>query len=208
MSRFKKGINPDAIFSRNIPGSYDILKNKCVGIAGAGGLGSNVAVLLARSGIGKLVVADFDRVAPENLNRQHFFIDQIGKLKVEALESTILNINPYITFIQKPVLLNKENIPRIFEDVDALVEAFDDAQQKTMLIESWMSLNNGKLLVSASGLAGFGKSDEIKINRVSENLVIVGDQRSKLTEGLIAPRVMIAAAIQANLVVEYLLLTK
>ncbi len=192
------------IYARNTPGSFPILKTKCVGIAGCGGLGSNIAVLLARAGIGKLVVADFDTVVPENLNRQHFFIDQIGKLKVDALAETIAKINPKIDFQPVNVNLTPDNIPDVFSDVDVLIEAFDQAENKSMLIDTWTGLQNSKLLIAASGLAGTGNIDQIKINRM-ENLIIVGDLKSTPDEGLMAPKVVMVASMQASLAVEYLL---
>jgi sulfur carrier protein ThiS adenylyltransferase len=194
---------PD-IFVRNPPHSYSILKKATVGIAGCGGLGSNAAVMLTRAGIGHLIVVDFDIVAPENLNRQHFFIDQIGKPKVEALGEIIKKINPDIDYVPYQVNLIPENIPHVFRNVDVLIEAFDDAEQKSMLINTWTNLCNGKLLIAASGLAGYGKCEKIKISRMGD-LIVVGDLCSPLTEGLIAPRVMMVSAIEANLVIEYLL---
>ena len=200
-------INEESIYARNAPGSFHILKTKCVGIAGCGGLGSNVAVLLARSGVGKLIVADYDAVAVENLNRQHFFIDQIGISKVNALGEIIERINPRIDYQPVNVKLDKSNISNIFADVDVLIEAFDIAESKSMLIDTWTELKNGKLLIAASGLAGIGNVDKIEINKM-ENLIIVGDLKSTLDEGLMAPKVMIVASMQASLALEYLLETK
>ncbi|MCD6216299.1 sulfur carrier protein ThiS adenylyltransferase ThiF [bacterium] len=192
------------IYARNAPGSFPILKTKCAGIAGCGGLGSNIAVLLARAGVGKLIVADFDTVAPENLNRQHFFIDQIGKLKVDALGDTIKRINPKINYQPVNVNLTPENIPDVFSNVDVLIEAFDKAENKSMLIDTWTGLQNNKLLIAASGLAGTGNIDKIQINKM-ENLIIVGDFKSNPDAGLMAPKVVMVASMQASLAVEYLL---
>lgn len=197
-------VKEETIYARNTPGSFHILKTKCAGIAGCGGLGSNVAVLLARSGVGKLVVADFDVVAVENLNRQHFFIDQIGKPKVDALSETIERINPKIDYQPVNITLTRENISDVFSDVDVLIEAFDVAENKSMLIDTWTGLKNGKLLIAASGLAGVGNIDKIEINRM-ETLIIIGDLKSSLDEGLMAPKVVMVASMQASLAVEYLL---
>jgi sulfur carrier protein ThiS adenylyltransferase len=204
MANHNPEIPEETIYARNAPGSFPILKTKCVGIAGCGGLGSNIAVLLARAGVGKLIIADFDTVAPENLNRQHFFIDQIGKLKVDALAEIINKINPKINYQPVNVNLTPENIPDVFSNVDVLIEAFDQAENKSILIDTWTSLKNGKLLIAASGLAGTGDIDKIQINRM-ENLIIVGDFKSTPAEGLMAPKVMIVASMQASLAVEYLL---
>jgi sulfur carrier protein ThiS adenylyltransferase len=199
-----KDIPVEKIFARNVPGIFDVLKNKCVGIAGCGGLGSNVAVLLTRSGIGKLVVADFDIVALENLNRQHFFIDQIGKPKVEALGEMLERINPSLEYTPVQKQLSPENIESIFGHVDVMVEAFDLASEKQMLIDCWIKLENNKPIVAVSGVAGLGGIDKIKVNRLN-NLVVVGDFETDLKSGLIAPKVMMVASAQAEIVIELLL---
>ena len=139
-----------------------------------------------------------------NLNRQHFFIDQIGKSKVSALGETIERINPKIDYQPVNVKLTQGNIPDVFSDVDVLIEAFDVAENKSILIDTWTRLKNGKLLIAASGLAGIGNIDKIEINRM-ENLIIVGDLKSTLDEGLMAPKVVMVASMQASLAVEYLL---
>ena len=126
---------PD-IFTRNPSGSYSILKNATVGIAGCGGLGSNAAVMLTRAGVGHLVVVDYDIVAPDNLNRQHFFQNHIDKPKVDALGEIIKQINPEIDYVPRQIKLTPVNIQAVFRDVDVLIEAFDDAEQKAMLINT------------------------------------------------------------------------
>ena len=203
----KQPSNPNEIpeiFSRNAPGSFSILNKAKVGIAGAGGLGSNIAILLTRTGIGHLVVADFDVVVPNNLNRQAYFQEHIGKAKVIALGEILRKINPEIQYEQHQVNLDKTNIPELFKDVDVMVEAFDDALMKSMLIETWLGSKSHAPIIGASGLAGYGRSEEIRIRR-SGRLILVGDCISDLSMGLMAPRVMQVAAIQANLVVEYLM---
>src|SRR3990172_3011336 len=122
--------------ARHTPGVHEKVKEARVGIAGLGGLGSSVAFALARLGVGVLVLADFDVVEPSNLNRQQYFVDQIGKPKVEAMEENLRRINPYVRTALHKVVLDEDNIPEIFCGVDALVEAFDKAESKAMLINT------------------------------------------------------------------------
>ncbi|MGC9373670.1 MAG: sulfur carrier protein ThiS adenylyltransferase ThiF [Bacteroidales bacterium] len=183
-----------------------ILKNHTVGIAGAGGLGSNCAVALSRVGIGKLIIADFDVVNETNLNRQYFFKDQLGEKKVRALKNNIQRINPEIEIIIHDLKLNENNLVNIYKDCDIIVEAFDVAEMKQMIIETCMSKLPDKPLIIGSGIAGWGKSNEIRI-RQSENLYICGDEMAETsTENPpLAPRVGIVANMQANTVLEILL---
>jgi len=193
--------------SRHTPGVHERLKGAAVGIAGAGGLGSAVAVALARIGVGRLVVADFDVVEPSNLNRQQFFVDQIGLPKVEALRANLARINPYVEVTAHSLRLTAENVPEVFAGVDVLVEAFDAADQKAMLVETFLGRCPGRPLVAASGLAGFAPSNTVTTQRVGRNFYLVGDGETAARpgEGLMAPRVGIAAHHQANAVLRLLL---
>ncbi len=193
--------------ARHTPGVHARLKQGTVGIAGCGGLGSAVAVALARSGVGRLILADFDRVEPSNLNRQQYFVDQIGLPKVAALRDNLLRVNPYVRVTCFEERLTTDNIPRIFAEADVLVEAFDAADQKAMLAQTFLSQVPGKPLVTGSGMAGYGPSNSIITRRVSGNLYLVGDGETAARpgEGLMAPRVGIAAHHQANAVVRLLL---
>jgi len=179
---------------------------KTVGIAGCGGLGSNCAVALARTGVGTLVLADFDIVSESNLNRQYFFIDQIGISKVEALQANIQRIDHSLKILPLPVRLTPMNIPALFAGCDVLVEAFDQADQKQMLIETWMVNFPEKPLVIGSGIAGWGGTASIHIREI-DNLYICGDEQSEVSEKNppLAPRVGIVANMQANVVLEILL---
>ena len=183
-----------------------ILKAKCIGIAGCGGLGSNCAVALARVGIGKLIIADFDEVTESNLNRQYFFHHQIGQKKVDALKENIRLINPMVIIKEHAVRLIPENIITLFKPCDVIVEAFDLADQKQMLIETILSHMTEKPLVSGIGLAGWGDSNAIKVNRI-KNLYICGDATKEVSDEMppLAPRVGIVANMQANVVLEILL---
>ncbi len=186
--------------ARHTPGVHERLKQSAVGIAGVGGLGSAVAVALARVGVGRLVIADFDVVEPSNLNRQQYFVDQIGRYKVDALTENLQRINPYITVEAHRVMLNPENIPTVFAGCPVVVEAFDRAEMKAMLVNRVLEAMPETSVIAASGMAGYGSNNSITTRRISRKLFLVGDCESeaKPGNGLMAPRVGIAAAHQAN----------
>ncbi len=192
---------------RNTPGIQETLKNATVGIAGVGGIGSNVAVHLARAGVGHLVVADFDVVDPSNLNRQNYYTRHIGMKKTEALADVLFNINPYIEITAHHTYLDSSNIRPLFKDVTVMVEAFDRAENKSMLIDEWTPLLPQIPLVSASGMAGMGPSNEIRTRKLGDNLYIVGDLTSDFEsgEGIMSARVVLCAAHQSNAVLRLLL---
>jgi len=183
-----------------------ILSTKNVGIAGCGGLGSNCAVALARVGIGKLVLADFDIIEESNLNRQYFFYDQIGKPKVLTLKENILRINPSIKIEEYNIKLGEKEIVDLYKNCDVIVEAFDKAEMKEMIVETVQTFFPEKYLVCGVGLAGWGGNDLIRTERF-ENLFIVGDQLNETNEDdpPLAPRVGIVANMMANVVLEILL---
>ncbi len=183
----------------------DILESAKVGIAGAGGLGSNVAMLLVRAGMKKLVVADFDTVNESNLNRQFFFRDQLGRKKVDALAENLRRIEPNLSLDLRDVRLAPDNIDWTFSGCSVIVEAFDSADAKSMLLHALLPL--GKPIVSASGIAGWGRSLAIGQRRIGKNLILIGDTTSDIRNGLapVSPRVGIAAAMEANAVVALLL---
>lgn len=182
------------------------LSNKCVGIAGAGGLGSNAAVALARVGIGKLIIADFDKVEESNLNRQYYFTDQVGQPKVDMLKENIIRIQPDIKIIIHNITLNSFNLMSIFRECDLVIEAFDKAEMKKMLIESFNTEMPHMKLIIGSGMAGYGKTDSIHTRQMG-NLYICGDEESEISDDNppLAPRVGIVANMQANLALEILL---
>ncbi|TSA30013.1 MAG: sulfur carrier protein ThiS adenylyltransferase ThiF [Bacteroidetes bacterium] len=182
------------------------LRRKSVGIAGCGGLGSNCAVALARVGVGRLVIVDFDAVTVSNLNRQYFFLDQIGMKKVEALRENIRRIDPAIGVEVADVKLTPDLLPGLFASCDVVVEAFDRADQKEMLIETMLKDFPEKPLVVGLGVAGWGRTDLVHF-RKSGNLYICGDEVSEISVELppLAPRVGMVANMQANVVVEILL---
>jgi sulfur carrier protein ThiS adenylyltransferase len=182
------------------------LKDKKVGIAGCGGLGSNCAVALARVGIGTLVIADFDVVSFGNLNRQYYFLDQVDMKKTQALGENVRRINPMVNVVGHEIRLTGENIPLIFAGCDVLVEAFDLADQKEMMIETVMLAMPSMPLVVGLGMAGWGMNNKLHC-REAGNLFICGDEISEIGPELppLAPRVAMVANMQANVVLEILL---
>src|SRR4030042_114724 len=186
------------------------LKKFRAGIAGAGGLGSNCAVALARSGIGTLVIADFDVVEPANLNRQYYFADQTGLLKTDALKETISRINPGVSIITCNLKLDESNITEVFAGCDVIVEAFDKKEMKVMLIETVLSEIPGIPLVVGSGLAGYGSNETIRSRKIDDTLYVCGDEATTADDDLppMAPRVGIVANMQANTVIEILMQRK
>jgi len=174
-------------------------------VIGAGGLGSNVAAALARAGVGKLIVADFDILEASDLNRQYYFVDQVGRPKVEALGENLRRMNPFSDYEMHNVKIDRGNVERIFGAADLLVEALDLADQKQMLIDAWLVLRPGRPIIAASGLAGYGGNSKIRQRRLG-SLYICGDEASECDActAPMAPRVAVVAAMQANLAVELL----
>ena len=178
------------------------IENFTIGIAGAGGLGSNCALNLVRSGFKHFVICDFDVVEPSNLNRQFYFQDQLGMPKVEALAANLRRINPDMEITSLPIKITSGNARETFAGCDVIVEAFDRAEAKRMLVEAFYS--SGKFLVAASGLAGWGNADAIMTLQVHDYFYMVGDLVSEVgtDKPPCAPRVNIAAAKQADLILE------
>jgi len=178
-----------------------------VGIAGAGGLGSNCAVALARSGVGTIVICDFDIIEPANLNRQYYFADQIGKPKTVALKENILKIDPSILVIAHQESLNRDNINVIFKGCNIIVEAFDRSDMKEMLIETVQTGMAGTPVIVGSGMAGWGNNEAIRSRKLDESLYVCGDESSEVSDSHppMAPRVGIVANMQANVVIEILM---
>jgi sulfur carrier protein ThiS adenylyltransferase len=191
----------------NISEVKNHLSKFTVGIAGAGGLGSNCAVALARSGVGTLVIADFDIVELQNLNRQYYFIGQVGLSKTDALRENISIINPEVHVITIHKKLNRLNIPEIYSGCNVIVEAFDNAVMKEMLIETVQTKMPGIPVIVGSGMAGWGRSNEIICRKIDDTLYVCGDESSEVSENIppLAPRVGIVANMQANVVVEILM---
>ena len=180
------------------PEEFRKLQNSVVGVLGAGGLGSNCAVNLVRSGIRNLIIADYDIVELSNLNRQYYFSHHVGQYKVEALQDVLTAINSNVIVKIYKDKLTTENIPEIYKKDDILIEAFD------AVLEATISLDVAKIMVS--GLAGIGNSDTLRTKKLGQNLYIVGDEHSGVDNAYpYAPRVAIAAAKQADLALSLLL---
>ena len=199
-------LKEEDLLKRNVKGISKKLKKAKVCILGLGGLGSNVATLLARSGIGYLKLVDFDIVEASNLNRQQYRISHIGMKKTEAIKTIIKEINPFVEVEILNKKVDKENILSIVGDVEIVVEAFDVAETKAMAIEELL-INGNKILVSASGMAGLGSANEIITRKIRDNFYLVGDNYSDYEEysGIMSTRVMICAAHQANIVLRIIL---
>ena len=177
-----------------------------VAICGLGGLGSNIAIHLARAGIGKLILIDFDRVDITNLHRQQYKASQIGMYKTDALTDNLREINPYIEFEAQTERITEDNAVKFLQGADIICEAFDDAECKAMLTNTILSELPDKYLVAASGMAGMGVTNSIKTRRITSRFYLCGDETSEVSEniGLVAPRVALCAAHQAHTVLRIL----
>ncbi|HEY6952426.1 MAG TPA: sulfur carrier protein ThiS adenylyltransferase ThiF [Bacteroidota bacterium] len=183
-----------------------ILKQKTVGIAGCGGLGSNAAIALARVGIGSLVIADHDKVEACNLNRQYYFCDQIGMSKAIALKENIRKVNPLVEVAAHIVELTPKIIVDLFSRCDVILEAFDAAEMKEMIIECVQTTMPERPVISGVGMAGWGNNELIRSTH-SGTLHVIGDQLTEATDENppLAPRVGIVANMMANTALELLL---
>lgn len=197
----------EALIARHSKKVQEKLNKAKVAIAGLGGLGSNVAFYLARIGVGHLHLIDFDRVDITNLNRQQYFIHHIGRYKTEALKEELLAISPYLDIYTDCVKVTEENLCGLFLKEDIICEAFDVPECKSMLVNGILEHFPEKKLVAASGMAGYGKSNEIVTRQIMKNFYLCGDTVSEVREGfgLMAPRVAICAAHEANLITELII---
>lgn len=177
-----------------------------VAVCGLGGLGSNIAISLARAGIGKLILVDFDRVDITNLHRQQYKASQVGEYKTRALSVCLKEIAPYIELETHTVRITEDNTTRLLEDADIICEAFDNPECKAMLVNIVLATMPDKYLVAASGMAGMGSANSIKTRKITEHFYLCGDEVSETSEevSLVASRVMICAAHQAHTVLRIL----
>ena len=199
-------LKEEDLLKRNVKGISEKLKKAKVCILGLGGLGSNVAVLLARAGIGYLKLVDFDIVEASNLNRQQYRISHIGLKKTEAMKTIIKEINPFVEVETLDIKVDRKNIYSIIGDIEIVVEAFDRAETKAMTLEELLT-NKNKIVVSASGMAGLGPANEIITRKIKDNFYLIGDNYSDYEEysGIMSARVMLCAAHQANIVLRLIL---
>ena len=177
-----------------------------VAICGLGGLGSNIAIALARAGLGKLILIDFDRVDITNLHRQQYKADQIGMYKTVALAENLKEIAPYISLEIHTERITEDNAVTLLQDADIICEAFDDAECKAMLTDTVLTEMRDKYLVAASGMAGLHDANSIKTRKVTSKFYLCGDEKSDVADGigLVSSRVMICAAHQAHTVLRIL----
>jgi sulfur carrier protein ThiS adenylyltransferase len=192
--------------SRHTPGTHHRLKSAKVAIAGTGGLGSNIAVSLARLGVGELLLVDYDTVEPGNLNRQHYGISHIGMKKTDALKNQLADVNPFVDVKTADTLITKDNAVGMFRGYGIVCEALDCAESKALLVSTLLSNLPETKIVAASGIAGFGSSNDIRTSaRLRGRLYLCGDETTGQDAGLMSPRVQICAGHQANMVLRLIL---
>ena len=177
-----------------------------VAVCGLGGLGSNIAIALARAGIGKLILIDFDCVDITNLHRQQYKAEQIGMYKTVALAENLKEIAPYISLEIHTERITEDNVLTLLKDADIICEAFDEAECKAMLTEIVLTEMRDKYLVAASGMAGLYDANRINTRKVTSKFYLCGDEKSDVADGigLVSSRVMICAAHQAHTVLRIL----
>lgn len=177
-----------------------------VAICGLGGLGSNIAVALARAGVGRLVLVDFDKVDITNLHRQQYKANQIGRYKTEALAENLKEISPYTEIVLHTVKLTEENTVDLLEDADIICEAFDDVECKAQLVNTVLEKTPHKYMVAASGMAGLSSANTIRTRKVTSKFYLCGDEVSDVKGelGLVSSRVMLCASHQSHMVLRIL----
>lgn len=178
------------------------ISSTTVAVCGLGGLGSNIAISLARAGIGKLILIDFDKVDITNLHRQQYKANQIGMCKTEALQNNLKEINPYLETKIHTICLDESNAKDVLADADIICEAFDNAEAKANIVNFVLSEMPNKYIVAASGMAGLDSANLIKTRKVSKRFYLCGDEVSDIKDGigLVSTRVMLCAAHQAHTV--------
>lgn len=196
----------EALIARHGQELHDRFSSATAAICGLGGLGSNIAIALARAGIGRLILVDFDRVDITNLHRQQYKAEQIGEYKTEALAANLLEISPYTEVKRVTEKVTEDNFLELLEGADIVCEAFDNAEAKAMLVNGVLQKLPECYLVAASGMAGMGSPNRIETRRITDRFYLCGDGVSDVEEtmGLVAPRVMLCAAHQAQTVLRIL----
>lgn len=195
-----------ALIARHGPELHRRFSSASVAVCGLGGLGSNIAVALARAGIGTLLLIDFDLVDISNLHRQQYKASQTGRYKTEALAENLSEIAPYTKVKTLTAKITEENFAEVLKDADIVCEAFDDAEAKAMLANAVLERLPDRYLVAASGMAGMGTPNSIRTRKITEHFYLCGDELSDASDtiGLVAPRVMLCAAHQAHTVLRIL----
>ena len=196
----------DALIARHGLDLHERFASATVAICGLGGLGSNIAIALARAGIGKLLLIDFDRVDITNLHRQQYKANQIGLYKADALAESLLEIAPYTEIKTVTAKITEENFADLLKGADVVCEAFDNAEAKAMLVNGVLEQLPDCYLVAASGMAGMDTPNTIQTRKVMKRFYLCGDEKNDVADtiGLVAPRVMLCAAHQAHTVLRIL----
>ena len=196
----------DALIDRHGTTLHKRFSSATIAVCGLGGLGSNIAITLARAGIGKLLLIDFDRVDITNLHRQQYKASQIGLYKADALAENLLEISPYTEVKTVTAKITEENFADLLKGADVVCEAFDNAEAKAMLVNGVLEQLPDCYLVAASGMAGMDTPNTIKTRKVMKRFYLCGDEVSDVADtiGLVAPRVMLCAAHQAHTVLRIL----
>lgn len=195
-----------ALIQRHGQDRQEKFQKATVAICGLGGLGSNIAISLTRAGVGKLILIDYDRVDPSNLNRQQYKMNQLGMYKTEALAENLREITPYIELEYHTVKMTEDNIKELLQDADIVCEAFDKADNKAMLVNTVLENLTDQIIVSGSGMSGFGSANTIRTRKIMKRLYLCGDGVSDVNDGigLVASRVMVCAAHEAHMVLRLL----
>lgn len=196
----------DALVSRHGQALQDRFSSAAVAVCGLGGLGSNIAIALARAGVGRLLLIDFDRVDITNLHRQQYKANQIGLYKTDALAEILSEIAPYTQIKSVTAKITEENLKELLKDADVVCEAFDRAEAKAMLVNGVLEQLPRCWLVAASGMAGMDTPNAIQTRKITKRFYLCGDEASDVADtiGLVAPRVMLCAAHQAHTVLRIL----
>lgn len=213
LSIIRKGVMPEEgelesmMMARHTPNVHKKVKSGKVAIAGLGGLGSNIAVMLTRIGVGQLLLVDFDIVEPSNLNRQSYYVSHLGLPKTIALKKQLEEINPFIKIETQNVRITEENVVDLFNGYDIICEAFDKPDAKSILVNTALDQLPEIKIVSGSGMAGYDSSNLIQTRRPMKSLYVCGDleNAARVGKGLMAPRVQICAGHQANMILRLLL---
>lgn len=184
----------------------DKFESATVAICGLGGLGSNIAIALARAGVGRLILIDFDRVDITNLHRQQYKASQIGQYKTDAMAENLREIAPYITLTTHTQKISDENYTGLLSSANIICEAFDNAEAKAMLVNGVLETMPETYLIAASGMAGLGSANEIKTRKITKRFYLCGDEVSDVADdiGLVSSRVMLCAAHEAHMVLRIL----
>lgn len=195
-----------ALDQRHGKALQDKFASAVVAICGLGGLGSNIAIALARAGVGRLILIDFDRVDITNLHRQQYKASQIGQYKTDALAENLREIAPYITLTTHTQKISNENYAGLLSSANIICEAFDNAEAKAMLVNGVLETMPEKYLIAASGMAGLGSANQIKTRKITKRFYLCGDEVSDVADdiGLVSSRVMLCAAHEAHMVLRIL----